>query len=72
MQKEFKMIAFKKVNTLMAKDITAKYADLGPKPYYKFYGYGTYLEEVEYTQDSALLKKNLKEKVIFYENQMNG
>ena len=32
MQKEFKMIVFKKVNTLMAKDITAKYADLdGPR-----------------------------------------
>ena len=72
MQKEFKMISFKKVDTLIAKEITAKHADLGPKPYYKFYGFGTLVDEVEYTQDNAVLKKNLRDKVDFYEKQMNG
>ena len=43
------MISFKKVDTLIAKEITAKHADLGPKPYYKFYGFGTLVDEVEYT-----------------------
>jgi hypothetical protein len=72
MQKEFKMISFKKVDTLLAKEITTKHADLGPKPYYKFYAYGAMIEEVEYTQDNALLKKNLRERVESYEKQMNG
>ena len=51
MQKGLKMIQFKKVNCTEAVEITNKYADFGPKPYYKFYAYGALIDEVPFTED---------------------
>ena len=70
MQKDLKMIQFKKVNCLEAVEITNKYADFGPKPYYKLYAYGALIDEVPFTEDQDALKKNLKDKVDLYERQM--
>ena len=53
MKSSYSNVCLFKVNTLNSDDIRNKYADGGPKPYFKFYKYGSKIDEVAYKSNWA-------------------
>ena len=53
MKSSYSNVCLFKVNTLNSDDIRNKYADEGNKPYFKFYKYGSKIDEVAYKSNWA-------------------